>query len=137
MSNPAKIKERIEVLRQKMNNASVAELEKGGFEGDERLLGNGVISGWYDKTVDWTSDKLDKFLKHYNINPAWWRTGKGEVFNEKHAYVEIPTKKESPYIPGERETFIENTLRMGRIIDHLLEEIRELKSGSSGGAKSS
>lgn len=60
-----------------------------------------------------------------------------EFYVKNGTYVEVPTNKESPYIPGERETFIENTARMGRIIDHLLKEIEDLRRGASGSAKSS
>lgn len=111
--------------------SSITELEAAAG------LGMNTLRKAYNDNREPSRKVLVKLLETIGINEDWWDTGKGEIFNEKHTYVEIPTKKESPYIPGERETFIENTLRMGRIIDHLLEEIRELKSGSSGGAKSS
>lgn len=80
MSIIAKIGARIEVLREKLGNKTIAELEKGNLKGDDRLLGNGVISSWIDKPIEWTSDKLEKFLTHYNVNRTWWKTGEGEVF---------------------------------------------------------
>lgn len=82
MSNFQKIKDRIDVLT-KFLGKTVAELEKGKEEDypgdDERLLGNATISGWYNKSTEWTSDKLDKFLTYYNINRGWWKTGEGQI----------------------------------------------------------
>jgi hypothetical protein len=80
MSIIPKIGDRIEVLRVKLGNKTVAELEKGDLPGDERLLGNATISGWMDKPITWASDKLEKFLTHYRIDRTWWKTGEGKVF---------------------------------------------------------
>lgn len=88
MYNTDLIGQRIEILRSKLNNISISDLEKGNFKGDKRLLGNATIAGWLSKSVDWTSDKLDKFLTHYGINREWWKTGKGEVFKENNIYIE-------------------------------------------------
>lgn len=78
----AKISDRIAVLKEKLGGKSDSELEKGRDYPPKRVLSNGLLSDWLGKEVDWSSDKLEKFLTHWNINRAWWKTGEGEVFNQ-------------------------------------------------------
>lgn len=82
MSTFQKIGVRIENLKAHLGK-TIAELEKGRPEDypgkDDRLLGNATISGWLEKDLTWTSDKLDKFLRYWKVNPEWWKTGEGEV----------------------------------------------------------
>lgn len=82
MSTFQQIGDRIEKLKVFLGK-SVAELEKGRAEDypgrDDRLLGNATISGWIDKPITWTSDKLEKFLTYWNVDKRWWETGEGEI----------------------------------------------------------
>lgn len=86
MSTFQKIGEKIEILKGVLGKTT-AELEKGRVEDypgkEDRLLGNATISGWLDKDLMWTSDKLEKFLRYWDVNMEWWRTGEGAVLNKK------------------------------------------------------
>jgi hypothetical protein len=72
-SKSAKIAEKIKVLEVSFN-------KPGNTLGKDAGLGNGTVDGWTDNQIDKPNAVVEKFLKHYNINPVWWRTGEGEVF---------------------------------------------------------
>jgi hypothetical protein len=110
MSNSPKISDRIPVLMAKLGLAAVSDLEKGpNWDPDDpksRLISNGLVSDWEDKPVDWSSDKLEKFLNGWNINRVWWRTGEGEVLNEKPTYEQNePAVTEKPSESWEASAF--------------------------------
>lgn len=73
------IGDRIAVLMEELEITSTAELERGGRPKEDPLLSNGQISKWVNKTVEWTTGKLEEFLDHYKVNRQWWKTGKGDI----------------------------------------------------------
>jgi hypothetical protein len=73
MSNNPKIKARIKVLETILK-------KPGNTLGKEAGLGNGTVDGWTDSQLDKPNAVVEKFLRHYNIDPAWWKTGEGEIF---------------------------------------------------------
>jgi phage repressor protein C with HTH and peptisase S24 domain len=66
------IEGRIEALKAKLGR-SVKILEQ------ESDLSNGSIDKWEDRHLENPTKNISKFLKHYAINPEWWRTGKGDI----------------------------------------------------------
>lgn len=131
MSTFQKIGDRIENLKAFLGK-TLAELEKGRPEDypgkKDRLLGNATISGWLDKDLTWTSDKLEKFLRYWNVNPVWWKTGEGDILNEKSTYEELLSKKEKD--PDEyTRILIKNLDRMGELNEYLLKELKRLQGG--------
>lgn len=116
-----RIKARIKVLE--------ASLGKSGNKlGREAGLGNATVDGWTDKQIDKPTLQVETFLRHYSINEDWWRTGEGEVFNEKPTYVDLPTRKEKD--PEEHiRILIKNLDRMGELNEYLLKELKRLQGG--------
>ena len=120
-STTMRIKARIKVLE--------ASLGKSGNKlGREAGLGNATVDGWTDKQIDKPTLQVETFLRHYSINEDWWRTGEGEVFNEKPTYVDLPTRKEKD--PDEHiRILIKNLDRMGELNEYLLKELKRLQGG--------
>jgi hypothetical protein len=75
---------RIKVLLSETNK-NVTELEEAGG------IGNGTLKSWKEKSIDFSSNVVTGFKRTLMINDSWWSTGKGEIFNKKSTYVEIPT----------------------------------------------
>jgi hypothetical protein len=89
----ATIGERITVLELELKK-SIRQMEQ------ESGLGNGTLSSWKEKVVEYSTDKVEKFLQYYSINRQWWRTGEGEILDKKskEADKELePHIKESVY----------------------------------------
>lgn len=89
MSKTAKIGDRIKVLKVELGNKSDRELEMGGLPGGKWLISNGLLSKWENESVEYTTNKLEEFLNHYNVNRQWWKTGEGEVLNKNGTSVQI------------------------------------------------
>lgn len=94
-SSTVKIKARMKVLED--------SLKKSGNQlGIDAGLGNATVDGWSDNQIDKPTLAVEKFLKHYNINPAWWGTGEGDIYLSNNTDVhKIDNKEEND--PG-RET---------------------------------
>lgn len=73
MSKNIRIGDRIEVLENKLGKS-------GNKLGVEAGLGNGTVNAWLEKGIDFSTNAVEIFLKHYNINKAWWKTGNGDIF---------------------------------------------------------
>lgn len=73
ISKSAIISERMKVLE--------AFFKKSGNTlGKAAKIGNGTVPGWTDAQIEKPNAVVEKFLRHYNINPQWWKTGEGAVF---------------------------------------------------------
>lgn len=73
MSKNDTIIERFAILEQKTGKSA-------NTLGKEAGLGNGTVDRWKDNQLADPNLHAKQFLKHHNINPKWWETGKGEVF---------------------------------------------------------
>lgn len=73
MSKTVEIQLRIKFLEGKLKKS-------GNALGIEAGLGNATVDGWTDNQIEKPTLAVEKFLKHHNISPEWWRTGKGEAF---------------------------------------------------------
>lgn len=73
MSKKDTIIERLAILEEKTGKSA-------NTLGKEAGLGNGTVDRWKDNQLADPNLHAKQFLKHHNINPKWWETGKGEVF---------------------------------------------------------
>lgn len=89
------IKDRIAVLEEKLGRS-------GNSLGIDAGLANGTVDTWDEKSIDFSTDKVEKFLNYHRINKDWWRSGEGEIF--------VP-KAELVRTNGEvKETFYKNLI---------------------------
>lgn len=76
MSKSAKIKDRIKVLEGKLGKS-------GNTLGKEAGLSNGTVDKWDDQPIDFSTDKVEKFLNFHRISKEWWETGEGQIILPK------------------------------------------------------
>jgi hypothetical protein len=70
--------------------------------GKEAGLSNATADDWSDNQIEKPTRSVEHFLKHHHIRMDWWKTGKGEVFEENGTYVELPTPMNKSEEPSKR-----------------------------------
>lgn len=79
MDKDALIQARWGVLREKLKKSP-------NVLGTEAGLGNGTAGKWTDRHLEKHTAQVEKFLKHYRIDPVWWKTGNGEPFLQTESH---------------------------------------------------
>lgn len=95
MSKNTLIKDRIAVLAEETGKS-------GNVLGQEAGLANGTVDTWNEKPIDFSTDKVDKFLNHHRISKEWWKTGNGDIF--------LPKAQMARINGFEKETFYKNLI---------------------------
>jgi hypothetical protein len=72
----ATIGDRLKVLVAQFPDKSITQL------GVDAELGQGTVNRWMEKPVSFHNAQVEKFIRFYNINENWWKTGEGPIFNE-------------------------------------------------------
>lgn len=71
---------------------------------DECGFGRNTLANAIKENREMSEEYHNKFMTHYEVNPDWWNSGKGEILIKNGTYVEIPKHNNGNAMTA-RETF--------------------------------